>query len=308
MSPRHTPHVTGTPRYRTPRRAVPHSPRARLFTLSAGVILVISSSVYLLPASSHGAGAARPPSHDSTFGIATFNILGSQHTAGPGGHGPGVVRARVTASMILHRHLDLVGMQEVQADQLGVLTRLLPTHQIWPGSTLGRGSLRLQIAFKRSRFELVEHGTISTPFDRQERPIPWVLLRERVSDRLFYVVTIHNSPRRLEEERDTATRRQVALLRQLRASGHGVFVMGDANEKEEFFCEVVGRTDLEAANGGTAASLADCEPPEGYLPIDWIMGKGAFTFSDYAIDDDAQVEKASDHHLVRATVNVRAKR
>ncbi|GAB3772524.1 endonuclease/exonuclease/phosphatase family metal-dependent hydrolase [Nocardioides ginsengisegetis] len=250
--------------------------------------------------------AAKVP-QDAAFQIATFNILGSQHTLGPGGYGPGALRAAITARLIERKGLDLVGMQEVQADQLEVLRHDLDGFDIWPGDRLGPSGLRLQIAWRTSKFELLETGTITTTFDHQMRPIPWVRLLNRKSQRQLYVVDVHNSPRGQEHDRDKATRHEIRLVDELRATHKAVFLIGDMNEHEEVFCSVVGRTDLVAANGGTATSADDCQPPTGWLHIDWIFGGGPLTFSDYGWEDGASVRAASDHDLVHATVTLPAR-
>ncbi|WKN49452.1 endonuclease/exonuclease/phosphatase family protein [Nocardioides sp. Arc9.136] len=272
--------------------------------LVAAVLATGPVAAPLLPPA--GAEPARPIS--PTFDIGTFNQLGSQHTAGKGGWGPGRMRARVTAGLVQRKGLDVVGFQEVQADQLQVLQRRLDGYAVWPGTSLGGGGLRLQIAWKSWMFRLLDHGSVTTAFDRQRRPVPWVLLEHRGTGRKLYVVDVHNSPRGLEAERDSATRKVVRLVRELRATGRAVFVVGDMNEHEEVFCSLVGRTDLVAANGGSAASPRECSPPPGRLLIDWIFGGGPMRFSGYGVLEGSSVRVASDHALVRASVTMRARR
>ncbi len=238
--------------------------------------------------------------------VATFNVLGSQHTRGPGGRGPGRARARITSDLVLAKNLDLVAFQEVQADQLLVLKRRLSGHRIWPAYQLGRGTLRLQIAWREKAFDLLDRGTLITTFAGQGRPVPWVLLRHRASGRPMYVVDIHNSPRGRERERDRALGRQLELVQRFRATGRTVLVLGDLNERKEAFCRVVGRTDLVAANGGWV-SRRRCKPPAGGLRVDWIFGRGLLEFSDYVADGGRLVQRASDHRLVRATLTLRRK-
>lgn len=241
------------------------------------------------------------------FKIATFNILGSQHTAGPGGYASGTKRTRITARLIKRRDIDVIGLQEVQDDQLRVLRHRLPGYGIWPGNRLGGGGVRLQIAFRRSMFTMVDHGSIMTRFDHQTRPVPWVLLRSRATGRKFYSIDIHNSPQGQERARDAATREEIALIRRLRQHRRPVFVLGDMNERAEWFCRVVGRTDVHAANGGHATRRS-CDPPSGPLRIDWIMGGRNTHFTDYREFEDARVRRASDHPLLRATVRIGPRR
>jgi endonuclease/exonuclease/phosphatase family metal-dependent hydrolase len=242
-----------------------------------------------------------------SFKLATFNVLGSQHTRGSSRYAPGGHRAAITADLIKDRRIDLIGMQEVQVDQFRVLRDRLPGYRIWPGTRLDNQGIRLQIAFRRTVFELADTGTITTRFDRQSRPIPWVKLRNRHTGRLLYMVDIHNSPRGQEAERDSATRAEIRLVQRLRRSHKPVFVGGDMNEKEEWFCRVVGNTDLHAANGGSASSRG-CRPPARQLRIDWLMGGRRIDFSHYREDHGPRVRSASDHELIHARVSVKPPR
>ncbi len=296
---------------RPPYRRPVHSPGPALGRHVAAVVLTLATVVATVLGSAGAAPAAsavpaRPTS--PSFEIATFNQLGSQHTLGKGGWGPGRVRAAITAGLIERKGIDVVGLQEVQADQLAVLRRKLEGYDVWPGTALGGGGLRLQIAWKSWLFRLVDTGSIRTAFDRQVRPVPWVLLEHRATGRKLYVVDHHNSPRGLEAERDSATRKVVRLVERLRATGRAVFVVGDMNEHTETFCTIVGLTDLLAPNGGSASSPDSCSPPPGRLGIDWIFGAGPMTFSRYTVLEGSAVRAASDHPLVRATVTLRPRR
>ncbi|MDN4160134.1 endonuclease/exonuclease/phosphatase family protein [Nocardioides abyssi] len=240
------------------------------------------------------------------FKIGTFNVLGSQHTRGRGGFAPGTQRARWTAGAIAKRKVDVIGLQEVQRDQLRVLRNRMPRYRIWPGTSLGNQGVRLQIAFRKKRFAMVGHGQVMTRFHRQTRPIPWVKLRDRRTDRRFYVVDVHNSPKGLEGERDSATSKQVRLVKRLRKKGNPVFLTADANEKREFYCKMTGRTDLRAANGGKPRARG-CHPPKRRLRIDWVLGGRRVVFTDYREDRGPRVRRASDHELVHARVRVKPK-
>lgn len=251
-----------------------------------------------------GSNPAAKRIHTFRFKLATFNVLGSQHTRGPGGYGPGTKRARTTARLISGKHVGVIGMQEVQRDQYRVLHRRLHhEYGIWPGTRLGNAGVRLQIAWQRRQFTLVRTGTITTRFDHQSRPVPWVLLRNRDTGRRMYVVDIHNSPQGQEGERDSATRKEIGLIHRLRDNHRPVFVVGDMNEKSEWFCKVAGHTDEKAANGGHA-SPRRCSPPKRRLRIDWLMGGHRVGFSHYREDDGAMVRRTSDHEFINARARV----
>ena len=96
---------------------------------------------------------------DKTFKVASLNILGSQHTSGAD-----YERTVKTARLIRKRHVAVAGLQEVQEDQHRWLKERLPGYRIWPGTQHGPQGIRLQIAWKTKRFDLRDHGTITTTF------------------------------------------------------------------------------------------------------------------------------------------------
>ncbi|WP_435744276.1 endonuclease/exonuclease/phosphatase family protein [Nocardioides sp. SYSU DS0663] len=272
------------------------------------LLLALATVGTSLAATPGPAAAARAVPTNPSFQIATFNQLGSQHTERGSVFGPGRMRARLTAQVVQQQGIDLIGFQEVQEDQLRVLENRLDGYAMWPARELGGGGMRLQIAWKKWLFRLLDHGSVMTAFDRQVRPVPWVLLEHKATGRQLYVVDVHNSARELEDERDSATRKVIRLVEELRATRRSVFVVGDMNEHTETFCKLVGRTDLVAANGGEAASPRECSPPPGRLYIDWIFGAGPMTFSRYQPLADSLVQRASDHNLIKATVTMRPRR
>lgn len=238
-----------------------------------------------------------------TFQIGTLNVLGSQHTAGPGGYGPGTSRAGMLASAIVNRGVDLVGMQEMQDDQLAVFQRQLPGYGIWPGHALGNNGVRLQIAYRYDLFDVVDTGSITTVFNHQMRPIPYALFVNRETGGKFYVVDVHNSPRGMESERDAATGPEISLVNQLRSTGRPVLLTGDTNEHTEFFCRVAAATGMIGYNGGSASG-GGCNVGTGPIKIDKIMGGGGVAFSSPIVDYGSPIPSATDHAFVHATTTI----
>ena len=74
------------------------------------------------------------------------------------------------------------------------------------------------------------------------------------------------------------------------------------NEREEFFCQVVGATSLKAAAGGSVTN-GSCQPPRP-TQIDWILGSPDVVFDDYNIDRSALVAHTTDHPVVSTHVVV----
>lgn len=278
-------------------------PASRPLPVAAGPAAVAAG----MPAAGRATGAAadrgRLRSVSARLRIGTFNVLGSQHTRGDPRWWPGWRRTRLAARIVRSRGVGLVGFQEVQADQLTTLRRHLDGYGLWPRDNLGAGARRLQLAWKRSRFTLLRATSITTPFDRQMRPIPVVTLRDERSGAKFTVVVVHNSPRRQERSRDLATRQQLQLVNRLRrASSRPVFLVGDVNERTEFLCRATRWTELRAANGGVATRRG-CTPPARPI-IDQLFAAGRVAWVDYAQHRGAWVRLASDHRFVVGTAEV----
>lgn len=240
-------------------------------------------------------------SKTSTFRVGALNILGSQHSAGPGGYGPGTERAAMSAGIISARGVDVVTLSEVQDDQLNVLNARLAGYSIWPQQSLGNNGQRLQIAWRSSRFEMLDGGSVTFTFASQAIPMPYVLLKDLETGAEFWVISIHTSAGGLEGERDSATAIAISLMQRLMAeSGKAVIIAGDVNEHEEFFYKVCQATGAVAANGG-----AGCALPPPPLRVDWIMGGGGdgVSFSGY-VQDGSTLARVSDHYFIHADVSV----
>ena len=283
-TPSPTSSPTATADHPAPRRAKP----ARYRVVKAGPPLELAPVYKTVKKELTGA-----------FTVGTFNILGSNHTRNSKQWAPGVVRTQRTVGEIHGRGIDLIGMQEVQDDQLAVLTGGLGGYTVWPGRAFGNNGVRLQIAFRNDLFELVDTGSIITAFSSQQRPIPYVKLRDRRTGGEFWFVTVHNSPRGMEAERDSATGAEISLLNQLLATDLPVFVTGDMNEPNEFFCRVGAATGMVAANGGDATG--GCALPPQPTGLDWVMGGNGTPFSGYA---RIRVPGISDHPIVYSDVTL----
>jgi hypothetical protein len=238
----------------------------------------------------------------SNFRVGTLNVLGSQHTAGKGGYGPGTDRVAMAAGLAMSRGIDVLTLSEVQDDQLVVLNNRLAGYTIWPQQSLGNNTQRLQIAWRTSRFEMVDSGWVTFTFSSQAIPMPWVRLRDLGTGAEFYVISIHTSAGRLQGERDSGTAIAINLMKNLMAqTGDPVIIGGDVNEHTKFFYSVCNATGFLAANGGGAG----CTLPPPPLRVDWIMGGGGkgVTFSDY-VQDGATLARISDHYMIHANVSV----
>lgn len=232
----------------------------------------------------------------STVRVGTLNVLGSNHTHHSKQWAPGVARTAREASAIEARGIDVIGLQEMQTDQIAVLQRDLGAYDMWPATALGPNGYRLQVAWRSDRFELVDTGTIATVFNHiRGVPLPWVELRSRETGGEFYFVTLHNSPRDMEGERDAATGTEIGLFNQLLATGLPVVVVGDTNETYEFYCRVAPATGMAALNGSSVAGGCRVPHPSG---LDWVLGgarDASFSFSGYHRE---AMPGMSDHPIV----------
>jgi len=235
-----------------------------------------------------------PPTRaERTMRVGTFNIMGSIHTSG----GDERRTARI-AHQLQQREVGLVGLQEVQPDQLRVLRDRMPRFRFSPGPQSEDQGFQLQVAWRHQRFDLLDRGYVRTPFNDSRRRTPWVRLRHEATGRRISVIDVHNPSQGQEGNRDQATRQEIDLFQRLRDRG-AVLLVGDANEKAEWFCRVTGATDARAANGGSHGHRG-CRPPEP-ASIDWLMGGGPFAWGGYERDD----VETSDHAIHTARLRWR---
>lgn len=246
--------------------------------------------------------ATRPVS----FKIASFNVLGSQHTA-PGGERRSFPsaswRTPQAAGLIAKHGADVVGTQELQADQLAGLQNQTG-FAAYPGYALGNKRTDNSILYNPAKFEFVEGSTFWITFMGGQHPQTVLKLRERSTGREMWFINMHTSAG--HDKKNTASRiaghnTGIDVANQLQASGLPVFVTGDMNDRAEFFCRFLPRTGMVAAVGGSTAG--GCHPP-GHMAVDWITGSNDVAFSNYWEDGTPQARKISDHYFVSALATV----
>lgn len=262
------------------------------------------------PAQAHGAAApAAEPRHARRIavGIGTFNVLGSQHTARGGDRKrfpPASVRSRRAARLIAAHRVDILGTQELQLDQLAAL-RSRTGMAAYPGRRWGSKETDNSILYDAHRFKFVSGRKFVIPFMGRPRPQPILRLKDRASGRQFYVVNTHPSAHggRYLRERRHGERVLVSVVKRLKATGLPVLVTGDMNDREKFYCHVVPRAGLVAANGGSYAH--GCHPPRTPVPVDWVVGSRGTRWTGYWRDTRPVTRRISDHFLVSATAHLR---
>ncbi|WP_435743044.1 endonuclease/exonuclease/phosphatase family protein [Nocardioides sp. SYSU DS0663] len=243
-----------------------------------------------------------------SFTLTTFNILGSQHTA-PGGsaaeYAPGRLRTEWAAGLVASYGASIVGLQEIQADQVEALGRATGGRfEFWPGAALGGKGIPQSLMWDTSVWTATYRDSITVPFMGGTRPQPVVRLQHLETGREVYVVNVHNSPKDRqgrEDERDKAEQIEVAAVNTLKRDGIPVFIIGDFNEHEDAFCRFTGQAGLQAANGGS--NDGTCRPPRP-MRVDWIFGTRDVQFSGFRMDTGPLVRRITDHAVITTQVSV----
>jgi hypothetical protein len=264
--------------------------------------------VEINPEPKRPAPVALPPVAE--WRMATFNLLGASHT---GGHGKDPGRSSGSARMggaieLMRRHeVSVVGFQEMQGSQRAAFRSRAPGWQLFPGDSLGNSGEN-SIGWDTNVWDLVKPQAIAIPyFNGRARQMPYILLRNKATGVQAYFANFHNPAdirqfRHQQRFRSEAKRREILLFNNLQRSEIPVFVTGDMNEREEFFCQVVGATSLKAAAGGSVTN-GNCQPPRP-TQIDWILGSPDVVFDGYNIDRSALVAHTTDHPVVSTHVVV----
>ena len=237
-----------------------------------------------------------------SFRVATFNLLGDSHT-GPGGNKPGFPdagpRMDMAISALRRSAVDVVGFQEMESSQYSMFSSRAGEYSLYPGLAMGDKSVRFNIAWRSSMWQLVDAHTVSIPYAGGSRiEMPVVLLESTSTGRQAWFANFHNpadTPRLGNNARwrSEAASIEISHLTALhQEQGIPVIATGDYNEREEIFCRFTAGGVFSAAAGGSSAG--GCAPPSG-MQVDWIFGSTGVEFDGYAVTG---VGQASDHNLV----------
>jgi murein DD-endopeptidase MepM/ murein hydrolase activator NlpD len=239
-----------------------------------------------------------------TYTIATFNLLGHSHTVSGGnkpGYAPSPVRTRWAIRLLNRRGVDVVGLQEFQAPQHRAFTAAARgSWRVFPGPGPHNA-----IAWRRTAFDLVATDTVAIPyFDGQRVRMPIVRLRHRATGQQLILLNVHNpADTRAHPNqgrwRAIAKRREITLAHKLlRNHRLPVFVVGDMNEKQSYFCDITEPGALVSAAGGS--NHGACAPPRPTL-IDQIYGPASVRFHGYTVNHRT-LGRISDHPLILTRV------
>lgn len=244
------------------------------------------------------------PPVEAPFTIASFNALGYGHTA-PGGNrkgwADGYTRTRWAIRALTGHGVDVVGLQEFQPEQHAAFLKnaggAFGVHRVGANA----------VAWRLSAFSFVSATTVTIPyFGGVPTPQPVVRLRSTVSGQEVVVISVHNPADArgpAQRLRNIATANETAYVAALRAEKPRVpiFMTGDMNDREEFFCPFTESRVMRAAAGGTHTTKNECVyPPTRAHGVDWVFGSKGVTFSGYVVDRSSLVARASDHPLIVA--------
>ena len=245
-------------------------------------------------------GAQAAQTAPISFRIGTLNLLGGAPATADGSTlPPAPLRTAEAAGLVASHGVDVLGTQEVPADQLRDLLDRTGM-AAWPEGGWGESETGNTILYDPGVFEVVDGSFFTITVMGHPRPQPVVRLRHRATGRELFVVDTHPPA---GEGRSLAERRRgeatlVGVVEELSKAGLPVLVTGDMNDGEEFYCRVVPAAGLVASNGGGGGGPGTgCRPPEGPLPVDWVVGT-ARTWSEYR--RDLTRERTGGHHFVSA--------
>lgn len=243
--------------------------------------------------------------------IATFNVLGNHHTAPGGGKAKwddGVPRMRRAMQLLDRSNISLVGLQEFETPQAGVLLstpgwslyRATPNSRFPDGSTNG-----IALAWRADTWVALDTSELLIPWSLRDLHVPVVRLQHRPTGQQILVVVVHNPATTRQQGDQTAARadavrRERQLVAELRRSGRPVILLGDFNERAPAYCTLTAGGLVSSPAGG--ANNGRCSPPSR-LGVDQIYGAG-LTWDGYK-SEPSTFRKISDHPLISTRVRLR---
>lgn len=279
--------------------------RPALLTLALALSTLAAGAV----GTSGAASAAQQRADD--FVIASFNVLGANHTDGRHGRGgfeKSPVRLRNAIKVLRRTHVDVVGLQEFQRSQYEQFVATVGDR--WGVFAGAAWDTENSIAWRLDRFELVEGWGVSVPyFNGNLRQMPVVALRSLDTGRVIYVMNTHNpadTRGNAQQWRRQAVRIQRTVTRKLSNEQHApVFMTGDMNDRAAYFCPFTRNGVMHSFVGGAHRKGGECDPP-AWSGVDWIFGNRYVDFDSPRIDRSALVEATTDHPVISAHVTLRS--
>ena len=291
----------------------------RTTTRTAALASLATSAVVslaMVPAAASGAALPDPTRSEATstaeaasqagprFKVATYNALLASHTDGPNPrrakYPNSTVRTKRAVELFRRSGIDIAGVQEFQRSARTTFKRLAPEYGIFDAVTRS-------VVWRKSDFKFIEGHTIRTrTYDGRLTRTPVVTLRQRATGQHLVVMSAHNPANIMgpaDAYRDEATQQQLAEALRYRhtADPVPVIVLGDMNDRADFFCAFTESGEMHAAAGGSHVNGV-CESPSFNRGIDWIMGSTDVAFSGFK--DNYDMRRATDHPLITAVARI----
>ncbi len=256
---------------------------------------------------------------DTALTIASFNVLGNNHTLHSRRYATGAQRMGGVVRLLRRHDVDVVGFQELQAEQRdGFLSRTAGAFDLYSPSrvTVDGGAIPgtidpdNSIAWNATQWQLVYGSQVTIPyFNGRLRAMPLVQLRNLQTGMTAWFADFHapatnRRHRGQDRYRAEAIRQIAALGDQLRRTGYPVFITGDMNERAEAFCPIVGDGHLRAARGGWIRNGV-CNPKRPWF-VDWVFGHRKIHFSGYVEDRSRLDRRTTDHPVIVAEARIDA--
>jgi hypothetical protein len=256
----------------------------------------------------NGAAVGEQPTRiaDTTFRIASYNVLGFHLTApggGRGGFAPGTTRVANGLARVEASDASIMVLNEFESPQAGVVENDgdWELHRATLNNTFrdGNGSGNA-IAWRTDTWKLVDTSEFTVPW-QVTLHMPVVRLEHVGTKAQVIVIGVHNPASTSVKGNQSGSRavaRQIELayITDLHAAMPGVpiIIAGDMNERSEAFCGFTGTGLLASSAGGSVGG--SCQVPR-HGPVDWIFGTTDIDFTGQYIDKGT-LGRISDHPLL----------
>jgi hypothetical protein len=256
----------------------------------------------------NGAAVGEQPTRipDTSFRIASYNVLGHHLTAPGGGRrgfAPGTTRVANGIARLESSDASIVVLNEFESPQAGVfladgdwgLHRATLNNTFRDGNGSGNA-----IAWRTDTWQLVDSTEFTVPW-QVTLHMPVVRLEHVDTRAQVIVIGVHNPASTSVKgnqsgARTVARQIELAYITDLHEAMPGVPILfaGDMNERSEAFCGFTGTGILQSSAGGSVGGACRV-PPHG--PVDWIFGTTDIDFTGQYIDRGS-LGGISDHPLL----------
>jgi len=256
----------------------------------------------------NGAAVGEQPTRiaETTFRIASYNVLGHHLTAPGGGRpgwAPGTTRVANGIGRLESSNASIVVLNEFESPQAGVfladgdwgLHRATLNNTFRDGNGSGNA-----VAWQTDTWKMVDATEFTVPW-QVTLHMPVVRLEHVETKAQVIVIGVHNPASTSVKgnqsgARTVARQIELAYITDLRGDMPGVPILfaGDMNERSEAFCGFTGTGILQSSAGGSVGGACQV-PPHG--PVDWIFGTLDIDFTGQVIDRGT-LGSISDHPLL----------